>query len=236
MKKLILIAASALLVVALVATGVTIAWFTDAKETTNVFTAGDVSIRLLELNPEGEEIDVTDHSVQMDYGYVYPGRTVTKNTTVTNIGSENAYIAAEIVILDGDRDINSALSIPGSGSAATRLDEFFEGGIWGYGFTREISSEPHFITWSNDVCIIKYDTRMTDGFWINIFLKDVLESGTTTQLWDGFTFPEAWGNDEMLQCANLRISIKVFAAQASGFDCCEDAITTSFGEEFGIPG
>ena len=75
----------ALCVMAVALAGVTIAWFTDTKETTNVFTAGDVKIQLTELNPENETIDVTDHVAQMDYGYIYPGRKINKNTTVTNI-------------------------------------------------------------------------------------------------------------------------------------------------------
>ena len=42
MKKLIWIMGVALCVVSLIAVGVTIAWFTDTKESTNIFTAGDV--------------------------------------------------------------------------------------------------------------------------------------------------------------------------------------------------
>ena len=235
MKKLILIAASALLIVASVAVGVTIAWFTDTKEATNVFTAGDVVIRLTELNPEEEVIDVSDGGVQMDYGHVYPGREVKKESTVTNIGSETAYVAIEIVILDGERDINSALSIPGEAGGGTRLDLFFKGGVFGETFTRATGYASQYVTWESDSYIIQYDKRMNDGFWINVFIKNTLESGNSLLILDGFTFPKSWGNDEMLQCANLRISTKVFAAQAAGFSSCIEAITTSFGEEFGLP-
>lgn len=235
MKKLILIMGVALCVVALIAAGVTIAWFTDTKETTNVFTAGDVKIRLTELNPEHEMIDVTNHGAQMDYGHVYPGLEVKKNSTVTNIGSEGAYLASEIVILDGEQDIATALSIPGTATGLTPLDEFFEGGLWGDTFTQVTSDKPHLIVWESDRCIVQYDTRMTEGFWINIYVKDILESGESLQLWDGFTFPRDWGNDQMLQCTSLRISIKTFAVQAAGFTSSTEAIESAFGNEFGIP-
>jgi predicted ribosomally synthesized peptide with SipW-like signal peptide len=234
MKKFILIMAAALLVAALVTAGITIAWFTDTKETTNVFTAGDVKIRLTEITPENQILDVTDHGAQMDYGLVYPGYEVKKNSTVTNIGSEAAYLAAEIVILDGDHDINSVLYIPGTLQRVTALNEFFKGGVWGESFTRMADSAPHFITWESANYIVRYDTRMTDGFWINVFVKHTLESGYSLHLWDGFTFPDTWDNGEMLECTNLRISIKVFAAQAAGFSSCVEAITSSFGEDFGM--
>lgn len=234
MKKQILIVVTALLLAALVAVGITIAWFTDTKETTNVFTAGDVTIKLTEMNPEKEIVDVTDHGIQMDYGHVYPGREITKNSTVTNMGSEAAYLAAEIVILDGDRNINSVFYVPGTSERVTALDKFFQGGVWGESFTRVASTAPHFITWESAHYVVRYDTRMTDGFWINVFVKDTLESGNSLLLWDGFTFPDTWGNNEMLECTNLRISVKVFAAQAAGFSSCEEAITSAFGEDFGM--
>lgn len=225
----------ALCVVALIAAGVTIAWFTDTKETSNVFTAGDVKIRLTELNPEGDLIDVTDHGAQMDYGHVYPGLSVKKNATVTNVGSEDAYIAAEIVILDGDQDITKALSIPGTSTGVTPLDEFFLGGLWNDTFTRVTGTESHLIVWESEYCTVQYDTRMTEGFWINIFVKETLKSGESLYMWEGFTFPDTWSNDQMLECTDLRISIKTFAVQAAGFASCEEAVTTAFGEGFGIP-
>jgi len=234
-KKLIFVMGVALCVVALIAAGVTIAWFTDTRETTNIFTAGDVKIRLTELNPEGEIIDVTNHGAQMDYGHVYPGLEVRKNATVTNVGSEEAYLAAEIVILDGDRDISAALAIPGTVTGKTPLDEFFEGGLWEDTFNLVTGTEAHLVVWESDRCIVQYDTRMTEGFWINIFVKDTLKSGESLRMWDGFTFPDTWSNDQMLECTDLRISIKTFAVQAAGFTSCAEAVTTAFGSDFGIP-
>ena len=236
MKKLILIISAALCAVALIAAGVTIAWFTDTKETTNIFTAGDVKIRLTELDPRGDTIDVTNNGMQMDYGHIYPGFEVKKQSSVTNIGSEEAYLAMEIVILDGERDITKALSIPGKGTAATTLDKFFKGGLWNGTFTEVTGSDPNLSVWENEYCIVQYDTRMTEGFWINIFVKDMLHSGDSLYLWDGFTFPDTWSNNEMLECTDLRISIKTFAVQSAGFTSCEEAIESAFGSEFGIQG
>lgn len=237
MKKLILIASIALSVVCLIAVGVTIAWFTDLKETTNVFTAGDVTIGVSELNTQGEEINVGNHFIQMDYGHTYPGRKIVKNTTVTNTGSELAYFAAEIVIIDGDMDLSSVLSIPGTDVGITPINEFFVGGLFGESYTRIANpSAPHFIEWENENYLIQYDTRMTEGFWINIFAKNTLPSGNSLKLWDGFTFPLTWGNDEMLQCSDLRISMRYFAVQAAGFNNCEEAIITAFDKDFGLPG
>lgn len=235
MKKLIIVLGALVCVVGLIAAGVTIAWFTDTKEASNVFTAGDVEIRLTERDPSGELFDVSHGGIQLDYGHVYPGREVVKDSTVTNIGSEAAYIAVEIYIWDGEEDINSALGIPGAENGLTPLDHFFEGGIWGESFTRTSADGATMVEYESASYIVQYDTRLTDGFWINIFVKETLASGNSLLLWKGFTFPSTWGNEQMLQCADLNISTKVFAAQSSGFTDCETAITTSFGEDFGLP-
>ena len=234
MKKLIWIMGVALCVMAVALAGVTIAWFTDIKETTNVFTAGDVKISMTELNPEKEMINVTNHAVQMDYGYIYPGLKVEKNTTITNIGSEDAYLAAEIVILGHERGIENVLSIPGESTGKLAIDKFFEGGVWGETFTLVASTESYYVTYESDHYIVRYDKRHTDGFWIDVFVKEPLSSGQSLMMWNGFTFPDTWGNDEMLACANLRISVCMFAAQVSGFNSCTEAITTAFNGEFGF--
>ena len=234
MKKLIWIMGVALLVMALITAGVTIAWFTDKKETTNVFTAGDVDIKLTELDPLGDVVNVTDHAIQMDYGHVYPGLTVTKQTTVTNVGAEDAYIAMQIEITDGTQDITKALSVPGTHTGVTALDEFFFGGLWEDAFTRVDAPNSHLIVWESTRCIIQYDIGVTDGMKINIFVKDVLTSGTEMLSWGGFAFPSTWQNAQMMECLDLRISMKTYAVQASGFADCMSAVEAAFGEEFGL--
>lgn len=132
--------------------------------------------------------------------------------------------------------ISSVLSIPGTSTGITPIDQFFVGGLFDEAYTRRDNpSAPHFIEWESEHYLIQYDTRIPEGFWINIFVKEGLASGNSLRLWDGFTFPLTWGNDEMIQCSNLRISVRVFAAQASGFNSCEEAIITAFDGEFGIP-
>lgn len=239
MKKLIWIMGVALLVMALITAGVTIAWFTDKKETNNVFTAGDVVIGLTELTPEGDVIDVTNHLIQMDYGHVYPGLSVRKNTTVTNLGSEDAFIASQIIIRDGGQDITKALSIPGKQpTGVTDVDDFFHGGVWADDLVHvpSPSAQPHLIVWESENYIVQYDTSVSEGILINVFVKDVLTSNDSLLMWGGFTFPLSWQNEQMLECTNLSIGVKTYAVQAAGFTDCVQAVTTAFGEDFGVTG
>ena len=106
-------------IVALVTTAVnvTIAFFTDAKESTGVFTAGNVYISLTEAaiksdgngnlirDPDadriqGSELGGTTDAVH-DYGVVFPGQTIFKDPTVKNTGDNNAWVAIKVIIEQG---------------------------------------------------------------------------------------------------------------------------------------
>lgn len=87
-KKTILVAAIAVMLVAALVVGGTLAYFTDTKTADNTFTMGNVAITLDETNvaedaPTGSRVDGNTYNV-------YPGQTVTKDPTVTNVGSNDA--------------------------------------------------------------------------------------------------------------------------------------------------
>lgn len=91
-KRRILAAAMALCIVAIIAVGATLAYFTDTKTAKNTFTMGDVKITLDETNvndPEGDRVTSNEYNV-------YPGAEVTKDPIVHNKGKNGAYIRATV--------------------------------------------------------------------------------------------------------------------------------------------
>ena len=61
-KKTILVAAIAVMLVAALVVGGTLAYFTDTKSADNTFTVGNVKIDLLELQPAPRECRLRRHS------------------------------------------------------------------------------------------------------------------------------------------------------------------------------
>ena len=91
-KKSILMAAIAVMLVAVLVVGGTLAYFTDTKSATNTFTVGDVKIKLDETdvnNPEARTANGNTYNV-------YPGQTVQKDPIVHNTGKNAAYIRATV--------------------------------------------------------------------------------------------------------------------------------------------
>ena len=91
-KRKILSLAMALSLVAILAVGATIAYFTDTDEATNTFTVGNVSIDLIEPN--------WDESGSKDAPEVYPGEALAKDPTVTNDGANPCFVCISVKGLD----------------------------------------------------------------------------------------------------------------------------------------
>ncbi len=87
MKRIFMLALAACLITLTVA-GASLAYFTDTDDKTNVFTAGNVGITLTQ--------DETPTRL-------YPGQTYNKKATITNDGTEIAYVGAiiDVTVADG---------------------------------------------------------------------------------------------------------------------------------------
>ena len=90
-KKTILVAAVLLLIFLI---GGLYAYFTDTKTVTNTFTIGNVAITLTE--PHWSTIDVNENNIPDAAEKKAPGETIVKDPTITNTGSNDAFIFAKV--------------------------------------------------------------------------------------------------------------------------------------------
>lgn len=91
-KRKILLLASALVMVAVLGIGGTLAYFTDKDEEINTFTVGNVDIDLDEPN--------WDEDGSGDAPDVYPGEPLAKDPTVTNVGKNPCFVRVKVEGLD----------------------------------------------------------------------------------------------------------------------------------------
>lgn len=91
-KKKILTLAMALSMVAILAIGGTIAYFTDTEDATNTFTIGNVDITLTEPDWVG--------TGSVDAPQAYPGEALAKDPTVTNDGANPCFVRISVEGLD----------------------------------------------------------------------------------------------------------------------------------------
>lgn len=85
-KRKILLLAVTVCMVAILAVGGTLAYFTDDDQATNVFTVGNIDIDLVETFDEEEA------------KLILPGEVIEKAVNVTNTGSNPAYVRVHIAV------------------------------------------------------------------------------------------------------------------------------------------
>ncbi len=91
-KRKIMLVALSLSLIAILAVGGTLAYFTDEDEATNTFTVGNVSIDLTE--------PLWDAAGSEDAPEVYPGEPLAKDPTVTNDGANPCFVRIQVTGLD----------------------------------------------------------------------------------------------------------------------------------------
>ena len=97
-KKTILVAAIAVMLVAALVVGGTLAYFTDTKDAKNTFTVGNVSIDLNEQQKGENGLVPFEQNKQLVPGKSNDGNAVSKIVTVSNKGANDAWVWVELKI------------------------------------------------------------------------------------------------------------------------------------------
>ena len=254
LTKLNIITVALVACVALIvaAAGGSIAYFTDAKETTNVFTAGSVYISLTEAAVKPDALgnliedtskdrivgnDLADANVVThDYGKLFPGQSIYKDPTITNTGKDAAWVAAKIIITDGEGDITKLIGDPQSGFI--NVNQLLGGGVFNNG-------NIHVGTWNGMTNVVYSNSENSYNFAMiqasdtssgthefYIYILEELAPNEAITVFDTMMINPAYGNEQMRELAQLNITVQAFAVQTFGFDSCYEAMNKAFSEHF----
>ena len=250
-KKSILMAAIAVMLVAVLVVGGTLAYFTDTKAATNTFTVGDVKINLIEQE-RGENglQDFTQKKAlypivgsaqgeQDEYNMPVAKNYVDKMVTIKNTGSEAAYIRAYFAIPsaldDGYETFNAGKNVLHFNFGNTQAGASTDGVQW---------------IWMHGNICNYFETTMADGIKYNVYYADYYQAvdggATTEQLLKGvyldksfdmkadgaYAFGEKLTLDEGWDWNNVSCPVFAVAVQAAGFDSASDAMDAAFGANY----
>ena len=226
MKKKILIIAVAACLLALTIAGTSVAYFTDTEKATNVFTAGDVNIKLTYANSvaESDDNNANNNVINLANEHVYPGQIFEIDATITNVGSEDAYVGAIITLKD--KDLNAFVSVAGDANdnypvaVSKLLNKLVEDGA------------NYTVTFENGTVTDNGEEFATLTIYI-IKTASIATNGTCT-LFEDVVVPTEWDNAEMKAFSGFELSVVAYATQTGGFDTAVEAFTAAFGTEFGL--
>jgi len=239
-KAKLIVSNTLLIVAVLLLVGTTIAYFSEQKSITNTMTSGNVSIKLSEAQVKPDEFGnlVLDNDkprvfggreeTVRDYGTVFPGQTIFKDPTVHCTGTEDAWMAAKITLTDGNGDIHRIIGFPGhdevdislllSGALFSETAYF---GDWN-GYKN--------VTYNDHYAMLQLPDAVESEYSFIIFFLKPFEKGDSAVLFDTLSFPAEWGNEEIKEFADFKITVTAFGVQASGLDDCVSAMTAAFPE------
>jgi predicted ribosomally synthesized peptide with SipW-like signal peptide len=247
LKKLHIVAIVLVLSVAMIAAaGTTIAYFTDEREVTNVFTAGNVYISLTEAavksdgmgnliedteNPrvQGVSIDSTEDAIH-NYGTLYPGKTMYKDPTIKNTGDDPAWIAAKIIVTDGSGDINKLYGF--ENSEYIDILEMFSGGLFAQTMHVGVWKTFENAYYNDHFAMVQVPDAARGVYEFYIFVLDQCEKDEEVELFDTMTISGEFTNSDMQELRELQITVQAFAVQAFGFENVYFAMTGAFPEHF----
>lgn len=236
MKKKILSVSLVAIILVIAITGASLAYLTNKQEQVNTFTSGNVKITLdeskVELDADGYvSATLTERtSAAQDYGKMYPGQEITKDPKITNVGSEKAYIAAKVTVTATDLE-----ALIGSGyEHLLRIDEILSGGLVNASDTQK-PSHPLAGTLPvyGDATYSIYQVMEAPGVHVfYIFIEDIMAPGASVTLFEKFTVPARWTNEDVLKVKDLNVTVTAYATQVQTFDDCLDAMVTAFPTDF----
>ena len=258
-KRKILVLALSLCMVAILAVGGTLAYFTDTDQATNTFTVGNVTIDLIEqergTDNDGNAalVDFTQnkklypivgsaHGTKDAFGQPTAENYVDKIVTIKNTGSEDAYIRAFFAIPsaldDGYDTFNAGLNVL-----------HFNFGNKKVGDTWQSTYQNEWI-WKQANGKWNYFETTMDGIAYNVYFADyytaVTAGATTEQFVQGvyldksfdyangkyYAFGSELTLDQGWNWNSVKCPVYAIAVQAAGFDSADAAITEAFGARF----
>lgn len=257
-KRKILALASAVCMVAILAIGGTLAYFTSTDEATNTFTTGGVKIDLIEqqVNKDGTALeDFKQNQVLMPivgaaqgdkdkFGQPVAANYIDKMVTIKNEGTSaawvRAYFAIPSVLDDGfEESFNASLNILhfNFGNVEGR-STYNEEWLWGSEAKPEHSGWNYFETKIDDVAYNVYFAdyyqplaagKTTEQFVSGVYLDANVDMNDQKQ----YTITRN-GVTSVIEGFDGSAKCPVFAVavQADGFDNAADAIKAAYGADF----
>lgn len=214
-KRKTLLVAMALSMVAILAAGATLAYFTAEDEVKNVFTMGNVDISLDEapVVKTGDKWAADEDAARVktnEYKDIYPGAVLPKDPTVHNDGSYEAYVRAKVVV-----DFNKLAGLQAD-------KQLFNGETADAELLSIVDIDT--ANWTFETYAVDFESRTVTYTYT---LNEALAADADAKLFSKVTIPTALTNEEVeaYGLQNFTIDVLAEAIQTFGFENAEAAWT-----------
>lgn len=203
----------------------TMAYLTDNEAVTNTFTVGNVNIKLDEADVKTDGTPDTDDRVQANEYHLLPGRTYTKDPTVTvEAGSEDSYVRMIVTVEEIDKLMDALPQMDAEGNIIEANKKYYstdaEGNI--VFLLQMLCNGWDAETWK----FVDYNSDGNNGKYEFRYKEVVVKNNNNTvldALFDSITVPGEIDNAGIANLASVKIIATAHAIQADGFDTADAA-------------
>ena len=240
-KRQLLLSVTTLVLCILLLVGTTFAYFSDTKQITNTVTVGNIKIEMTEAavkrdgagnlveDPTEDRVIGGDDTVH-DYGVVYPGIEIYKDPTIRNTGTEDAWIAARIVVSDGQGDLQNVIGF--GGNAGIDIAVLLSGGLFDEESRFGVWNGIHGVRYNDRYAMVQTVDNVKQEYVFHIFLNQRFLPNDQVVLFDRFAVPDDWNSEDMRELIDLKIRVEAYGVQTFDLTSCFDAMTKAFPEQF----
>ena len=251
-KKTIFVAAIAVMLVAALVVGGTLAYFTDTKDAKNTFTMGNVSIDLNEQQKGENGFEKFEQNKQLVPGKSNDGNAVSKIVTVSNTGDNDAWVWVELKIpkylVSKEYPTDESKNALHWNSYGCFNVEYNAGNYWKLAISDGIVDADHKVTdpkmvavadglWNDYKYVGTVTENSTEYVVIRTTMAKTLPAGKTSlpclaQVYmdwrvttneDGTQYILPAG-DPISKDASWEVIVTAYAIQADGFDSVDEAV------------
>lgn len=260
-KRKILALASAVCMVAILAIGGTLAYFTSTDEETNTFTVGGVKIDLIEqqVNEAGTALEDFEQNqvlmpivgsaqgVKDNFGQPVAENYIDKIVTIENTGKSDAYVRAYFAIPsaldDGYETFNAGLNVLhfnfGNKDGESTCDvqwKWTHDGKWNYFETTidDVKYNVYFADYYQTLAAGDTTEQFISGVYLDKSFDMQVINTDDGQVDKYYAFGEEIDLSGLIKEGTLKVNcpVKAVAVQAAGFDSVSAAVDAAFGENF----
>lgn len=204
-----LILSLCLVMVVLTAAAGTIAYLTDTSSVTNTFTVGNIDMKVDEtdVNPDGTPVEGATERVQENNYHLIPGKTYTKDPTVTIVkGSDECYVRMIVTITEATAIKNAV--------GTDFLPQDWVNNTWD---ASKWVAEPMWEDTANDAFVCEF------RYYEAVDASEATEDIVLEALFSEIKVPEKLDGDDLKALEDMEIKVIGHAIQTATFETAEDA-------------
>ena len=134
-------------------------------------------------------------------GKIFPGKTIYKDPTITNVGDDDAWVCAKVIIEDGSKDIHKLFGYEGYNEID--VEGLLSGGLLDETVTVGAWNGIEDVCYNDHYAMVQVADRANDKFEFYFFILTEMKNGDAVTVFEEIFFDPIFDHSQMLELSEL---------------------------------